>query len=102
MLVVVTYDVDTRTHAGERRLRRVAKICRDYGQRVQCSVFECDVDSATLLLLMNKLLEEINPSEDSLRFYNLGNHYNNKVQHMGLSAAMIRKGFWHFRFLTIT
>lgn len=93
MLVVVTYDVDTRTHAGERRLRRVAKICRDYGQRVQCSVFECDVDSATLLLLMNKLLEEINPSEDSLRFYNLGNHYNNKVQAYGAKRSYDPEGF---------
>ncbi len=93
MLVVVAYDVDTKTHAGERRLRKVAKICRDYGQRVQCSVFECDVDSATLVLLKNKLLEAINPSEDSLRFYNLGNHYDKKVQAFGAKRSYDPEGF---------
>lgn len=93
MLVVVAYDVDTKTRAGERRLRKVAKLCLDYGQRVQCSVFECDVDSATLAQLKNKLLEIIDLKADSLRFYNLGNSYNNRVQSYGAKRSYDPEGF---------
>jgi CRISPR-associated protein Cas2 len=71
MLILVTYDVSTKTPAGERRLRKVALVCQDFGQRVQKSVFECSVDQATYEHLMRRLLECIDKDEDSLRFYRL-------------------------------
>ena len=72
MLMLVTYDVATTTPEGRRRLRRVAQVCLNFGQRVQLSVFECSVGEKQLVQLRHDLLEEINPHEDSLRFYNLG------------------------------
>src|SRR5436190_16352468 len=69
MRLLVTYDVSTTTPAGERRLRRVAQVCQDYGQRVQYSVFECTVNECALELLRQRLLREIDPREDSLRIY---------------------------------
>ena len=72
MLMLVTYDVNTETPAGRRRLRRVARACLDYGRRVQHSVFECEVDPAQWTMLRPRLLEEIDPERDSLRFYRLG------------------------------
>ncbi len=87
MLVLITYDVNTETADGKRRLRRVAKTCVDHGQRVQNSVFECLVDAAQLALLRAKLTDIIDPRQDSLRFYRLGNHYQTKVEHVGLSPA---------------
>ena len=83
MLVLITYDVSTLTRSGQGRLRKVAKICQDYGQRVQNSVFECVLDSAKLLVVKNKLLSAIDPSVDSLRFYMLGNNYKTKTEHYG-------------------
>ncbi len=88
MLVVITYDVSTQDGAGRMRLRKVAKACVNYGQRVQNSVFECIVDYSQLLLLKDKLLELINEEEDSLRFYYLGNKYESKVEHYG-----VRRGY---------
>lgn len=87
MLVLVTYDVNTETSAGRRRLRKVAKICVDYGQRVQNSVFECLMDSSQYVIFKAKLSSFIDPSADSLRFYQLGNNYKNKVEHIGLAPS---------------
>jgi CRISPR-associated protein Cas2 len=83
MLVLVTYDVNTETAAGRKRLNKTAKKCLAYGQRVQNSVFECVVDSVQFLRLQHELDEIIDKEKDSLRFYNLGNNYKNKVIHIG-------------------
>lgn len=96
MFVVITYDVDTRTSAGQKRLRKVAKTCVNYGQRVQDSVFECDADAATQAELRHKLMEIIDPSVDSLRFYNLGDNYKNKIQHEGAKKSYDPQGFLSF------
>ena len=92
MLVLITYDVDTSTALGRKRLRKVAKICVDYGQRVQNSVFECDLDATQLKLVQTKLLEVIDPEIDSLRFYNLGNSYRSKIQHFGAKPGYDPEG----------
>ena len=84
MMVLVTYDVATTTPDGKRRLRRVAKTCLDFGQRVQNSVFECLVDPAQWIELKTKLLEIYNEDEDSLRFYQLGSGWQRKVEHQGV------------------
>lgn len=83
MLVVVSYDVSTVTPKGQRRLRRVAKVCKDHGQRVQFSVFECSVDPAQWTRFRQKLVDEIDPKEDSLRFYFLGANWRRRVEHVG-------------------
>ncbi|SBO16773.1 CRISPR-associated endonuclease Cas2 [Carnobacterium divergens] len=83
MLVLITYDVATSSKNGPRRLRKVAKKCQDYGQRVQNSVFECIVDATELVKLKKELIELIDKDTDSLRIYRLGNNYQNKVQHIG-------------------
>jgi len=83
MLVLVTYDVMTETEEGRRRLRRVAKVCENYGQRVQKSVFECLVDPAQWAVLRQRLLDEIEETEDSLRFYFLGKNWKPRVEHAG-------------------
>lgn len=83
MLVLVTYDVNTTDAAGKRRLRQVAKKCVAYGQRVQNSVFECNVDATQYKRLQAELKELIDPEADSLRFYTLGNNYQRKVEHFG-------------------
>ncbi len=83
MLLLITYDVNTETPEGKRRLRLVAKKCIDKGQRVQNSVFECSLDSAQYVRLQAELLELIDLNKDSLRFYNLGNNYDNKIIHYG-------------------
>lgn len=92
MLVLVTYDVSTSSEGGTRRLRRVAKKCLDYGQRVQNSVFECIVDSAQFQQLKFDLESIINEDTDSLRFYNLGNNYKTKVQHIGAKESFDVEG----------
>ena len=84
MLVVVTYDVNTETSAGKRRLRLVAKSCMKYGQRVQNSVFECSVTSAEYLTLKHDLLSIIDVKTDSLRYYNLGTNYSRRIEHLGV------------------
>ena len=83
MLVLVTYDVNTETAAGRKRLRQVAKVCVNYGQRVQNSVFECLLDAGQYAVFRAKLLSLMDPETDSLRFYQLGNHDQNKVEHVG-------------------
>ena len=87
MLVLITYDVSTQNAAGKTRLRKVAKECVNYGQRVQNSVFECILDASQLLLLKDRLVTLINENEDSLRFYYLGNNYKTKVEHFGCKAS---------------
>lgn len=84
MLVLVTYDVNTETAAGRKRLRKVAKECVDHGQRVQNSVFECLLDAAQFAVLKATLEDLIDPEVDSLRFYRLGNNYQTKVEHVGV------------------
>lgn len=93
MLVVITYDVDTTDTAGERRLRKVAKYCVNYGQRVQNSVFECVADAATMTRIKHGLLELIDPEKDSLRFYNLGSRYEGKIEHYGAKPGYQAEGF---------
>ena len=83
MYVLITYDVSTVDKAGQKRLRRVAKICLNYGQRVQNSVFECKVDSAQWVEMKAKLLSEVDLKKDSLRFYYLGTNWERRVEHHG-------------------
>lgn len=83
MMIVVTYDVDTSDAAGQKRLRKVAKICEHYGMRVQNSVFEVLVDAAQLVVLKQKLGKVIDMEQDSVRFYRLGNSYENRIETMG-------------------
>ena len=92
MLLLVTYDVDTTDAHGRKRLRKVAKTCVNYGQRVQNSVFECNVNAAQSVELKAKLLELIDDTKDSLRFYNLGNRYQNKVEHAGCKESYDAEG----------
>lgn len=92
MLVLITYDVNTEDAAGRRRLRKVAKECVNYGQRVQNSVFECNLDAAKLELVKHKLEKLIDPRLDSLRIYNLGNNYSNRIQHIGAKESYDAEG----------
>ena len=87
MLMLVTYDVATSDAAGRRRLRRVARLCQDFGQRVQYSVFECQVDAARWTVLRAQLLSEIDERVDSLRFYRLGTNWRGRVEHVGAKAS---------------
>ena len=89
---MIPYDVSTQDAAGRKRLRKVAKECVNYGQRVQNSVFECVLDSSQLLIVKDKLLSMIDPKQDSLRFYNLGNKYQRKVEHFGVKASYGAEG----------
>lgn len=86
-MVLVTYDVETLTRVGRKRLRLVAKQCLNFGQRVQNSVFECLVDPAQLAELKHRLVEIIDPEKDSLRFYHLGNNWEHKVDHYGIKPV---------------
>ena len=92
MMVLVTYDVNTASEGGSRRLRRVAKICQNYGQRVQNSVFECLVDPAMWVSLKTKLEDEINPEQDSLRYYFLGSNWRRRVEHVGAKPTYDPEG----------
>jgi len=92
MFVVVSYDVANVEAGGARRLRRVAKACKDYGQKVQYSVFECIVDPAQWALLRQRLMDEIDPKEDSLRFYYLGSKWKRRVEHVGAKKTIDQEG----------
>ena len=92
MLVLITYDVNTEDAKGKARLRKVAKQCVNYGQRVQNSVFECILDPGQCKLLKSLLLEIIDEKKDSLRFYYLGNHYDSKVEHYGAKETFSQEG----------
>ena len=88
MLVLITYDVNTETASGRKRLRKVAKQCTNYGRRVQNSVFECILDNAQCVTLKAILSDIIDESVDSLRFYYLGNKYQTKVEHIGVDRGI--------------
>lgn len=88
MLMLITYDVSTETAGGRKRLRRVARACLDYGQRVQNSVFECEVDPAQWAMVRARLLEEIDPAADSLRFYALGSKGRSRIEHVGAKPTL--------------
>lgn len=92
MLVLITYDVSTETPAGRKRLRRVAKTCVDFGQRVQNSVFECKLDAAQYARLKQSLADLIDPETDSLRFYNLGDRYHTRIEHLGAHPGYDAEG----------
>lgn len=92
MLVLISYDVNTEDAAGRRRLRRIAKLCADWGQRVQFSVFECLVDYAQWLKLRAALLAEMDEEKDSLRFYMLGDRWRGRVEHVGSKPAYDPEG----------
>jgi len=92
MLVLITYDVNTNDAGGKKRLRKIAKQCVNYGQRVQNSVFECVVDAAQCRQLQLKLLGILDQEKDSLRFYYLGNNYSTKVEHFGCKPSYEPEG----------
>jgi CRISPR-associated protein Cas2 len=92
MLVLVTYDVKTEIAGGARRLRRISKICKDHGQRVQYSVFECLVDPAQWVVFRQQLIDEMEEEEDSLRFYFLGSNWKRRVEHVGAKPAYDPEG----------
>ena len=88
MLMLVSYDVSTVTPAGKSRLRRIAKACQNWGIRVQNSVFECNVDPAQWIQLKAELERIFDPKTDSLRYYNLGDKYSNRIEHVGAKIAI--------------
>ena len=92
MLVLVTYDVKTGSKEGRRRLRKIAKACLDFGQRVQFSVFECTIDPAQWATLRGRLLDLYEPAADSLRFYYLGANWRGRVEHHGAKPATDLEG----------
>ena len=92
MLVLVAYDVNTETAEGRTRLRRIAKMCQNFGQRVQKSVFECLVDPARWADLRHQLVNEINQQQDSLRFYFLGKNWKRRVEHIGAKPSYDPEG----------
>lgn len=92
MLVLITYDVCTADAAGRKRLRKIAKECINYGQRVQNSVFECILDAAQCRKLQNKLVGMMDQNQDSIRFYYLGNKYQTKVEHFGSKQSYEAEG----------
>jgi len=92
MMILVTYDINTETSAGQKRLRKVARECQNYGQRVQNSVFECLIDSAQLIQLKRRLTELIDVQKDSLRFYHLGDTWTGRVEHVGAKASIDLSG----------
>lgn len=88
MMVLITYDVDTISGTGQKRLRKVAKICQDYGLRVQNSVFECRLSEAQFVILRNRLESIINNDLDNVRFYFLGNRWDHKIKTIGKKCSM--------------
>lgn len=92
MMVLITYDVNTTTSAGRKRLRHVAKQCVNYGQRVQNSVFECLLEPAQFAILKNRLEEIIDKEKDSLRYYFLGSNWKRRVEHVGAKGGFDPEG----------
>jgi CRISPR-associated protein Cas2 len=92
MLVVVAYDVNTESEEGRKRLRRVARVCENCGQRVQNSVFECLVDAARWARVRAQLISEISEARDSLRFYFLGDNWKGRIEHVGAKASYDPQG----------
>ncbi len=92
MMVLVTYDVNTETVSGQKRLRQVARACQNYGQRVQNSVFECVIDPARLKQLQDTLAQLMDAEKDSIRYYYLGDDWRNRVKHVGAKASLDLEG----------
>lgn len=92
MMVLITYDVNTETEGGRTRLRKVAKQCKNFGQRVQNSVFECVLDPSQMKLLQTRLEEIINLEKDSLRYYYMGNDYKKNIVHVGAKPSIDVEG----------
>ncbi len=92
MLMLITYDVATTTPEGRRRLRKMAQACKNYGQRVQKSVFECLVEPEQWVVFRNDLLEIVNPDEDSLRFYPLDENVRRRIEHIGINEPVDFEG----------
>ena len=92
MMVLITYDVNTETAAGKKRLRKIAKACENYGQRVQNSVFECLIDPARLKQLQARLETLMDKEKDSLRYYYLGNQWRKRVEHIGAKPSLDLEG----------
>ncbi|HAB94225.1 MAG TPA: CRISPR-associated endonuclease Cas2 [Lachnospiraceae bacterium] len=92
MMVLITYDVNTKDAEGRKRLRQIAKQCVNYGQRVQNSVFECVLDAAQCKKLQHKLISLMDKEKDSLRFYYLGNKYQTKIEHFGTKETYEPEG----------
>lgn len=92
MMVLITYDVNTETYAGKKRLNKVAKQCVNYGQRVQNSVFECLMDPAQFAVLKNKLEEIADPDKDSIRYYMLGDNWKRRIEHFGAKSTYDPEG----------
>ena len=92
MMVLITYDVSTESEGGKKRLRKVAKQCKDYGQRVQNSVFECLVDPVQFTQLRKKLEEIVDIEKDSLRYYFLGANWKRRIEHVGAKATYDPEG----------
>ena len=91
-MVLVSYDVSTIDRKGARRLRRVAKICQNHGQRVQYSVFECIVEPAQWTAMRQQLLDVIDDQQDSLRFYFLGSNWQKRIEHVGAKESIDQEG----------
>ncbi len=91
-MVLITYDVNTETKVGKRRLQQVAKHCQNFGQRVQNSVFECVMDTAKLKELQYKIAKTIDPEKDSVRYYYLGDEWRKRVEHIGAKPALDLEG----------
>lgn len=92
MMILVTYDVSFKTDAGPKRLRKIAKLCQVFGQRVQYSVFEIELDMAQWTQLKNSLIQVMDEKEDSLRFYYLGRNWKRKVEHVGAKTVLDLNG----------
>jgi CRISPR-associated protein Cas2 len=92
MMVLITYDVETASKSGQKRLRKVSRLCQSYGQRVQSSVFECLVDAALMRQLKHRLVVLIDQEKDSLRFYYLGNEWRTRVEHVGTKPSVDLEG----------
>jgi CRISPR-associated protein Cas2 len=92
MMVLITYDVNTETLAGQKRLRKVAKACQNYGQRVQNSVFECIIDPARLKVLQATLEALMNKEKDSIRYYYLGDEWRKRIEHVGVKDSLDLEG----------
>ncbi len=86
-MILISYDVSIEKK-GQKRLRRVAKACENYGQRVQYSIFECILDPAQWVILRQKLIDEIDPEIDSLRFYHLGSNWKRRIEHIGAKKSV--------------
>jgi CRISPR-associated protein Cas2 len=92
MMILITYDVNTETAAGRKRLRQVAKQCQNYGQRVQNSVFECLIDPGQFKTLQARLEKIIDVEKDSIRYYRLGDEWRSRVEHVGAKASLDLEG----------